>query len=1629
MEQAATSFVRLISCQPSSFAAYLVVYLLTVDLELKSVVDLTIVYQNDLKGGLAEEYKGSFIGKDGILFKLAGISNIFNFARSSNPAITIILVLGLLGLFIWLTWWCFVPKSTLSFTAGEGESEKKIGLQTKVASFVLHYFEYFFILSVTVFVQSVTCFSTETQIGRNSNQNTIIRMPNKQENQETITTIESSYNDLNVGITCKSITHIYLVIFTSLLLLLSVLFKVVNHRLLSYRPNPDFMLSKFGMMDNIHTFLVISLLVLKTIIKSFPHQLAENKTFYFAIACVLGVIDLVAQTSSHPFYSKSANRFRYIETLLISLVSLHVILPLVSDSVFVRNEIYLILSCCLCIVIVLRIADNIEIMVEEQSLLERKKDIDNRKVLSFVYMGIKYINACLLGDQKVINSREFQKVIFYFMTENQNDMRGDVTVKKWNLARSYMERTSSSKRLESHQLAKPELLTQSTKGRLKALKFSESSRSDPKANKIEYAKPELESLPKKIEPQKTQEPDRIMVKQMSRKPSDISASEITKFSIEKSRGAINNLDDNHGNRISINGVPIGKTMAKDMDKIESSFSGVTGVMQGVEKTAQRLDDMINEAKNIKIENNDKREKGNGYSMTTMSNQERSTQDATLVLFNSFSESKSNSVDLVVKMLDDMIEEHLFTLLNTPGVEFRTLFVLLNTYVYFKLNYLGAAYQVSIKIREIEHRFSRISSDRLRVSNKLSFKLLYSMIKMHIKNNLETGNLIMPHMRSFMSFDAEQLNTVKLYDVTQFINIYGEIKKLMKEMVVNKSKFLQALMINGADFKEISQQTNIFTSQKKKIRKFFKVMIKKSKAKFTPLMMIYGTYLFYIEQNIAEARKVLRQFVAKKFFFDLRYISDISLSKDQEMMTIGCSMEKETFHTINMVSCNVYYQLEYDAFELIGQDLSILVPKPLSDYHKQLLMPHNMTGILFERKGLTETPIKKKNGYLTTCKASFRMNYRINTCLEVFAVFVFDRENQNLKNLIVVDESMMITEISEVCTDHFEKGTFIYQYNRKFYQIFEDLNYVSHFRLKHGSIELKELMKDNDILEKYNTYFRFLDGENIEVKDKNGVRRFINIRIIVIYMASVQKFIRYVEYDLLKEEDVKNTKINTDLMDEKISEQLDLTFYNTEMRTDLTKKYDYSKLDKAEVKVKELIDYLNDCTLLQGPSKTLMTSMKNSSLKPSKATSVKSALTPKTDSKFNLKNNKSVSHSKSRQETTKKDGTKILLTKPSNISDITKDKTRIDKSRLSVFSNDTATAKMTAKDEKVVQSPENSQGQNQEEEEESSKRRYYNTSGMEKKKRGGKMSEDSQKRRSTSYRRIANRDSKFHQYMTILHEKIRTLKSNIMFAILIGYLLMSLVFQALIGSEKYSIQHKVANDLMSHISTIDDVTLALDSALKTLDFLDFNRNVFKGVVPKDLLAEYGFSDLLEVNSKADDQLLYKMQNSINTANIKMIDSAFSKEEYTSSFSFSPQVKGLLFNQSTSRWQTINVTFRSLGSLLQPMIDSYSLRSLPTILEKGPLDNPEGDALEQTLRKNLGGEETRIIYELTKNAEHYFEYASSFHKSFLLTSELLAICSILLVAIIVLLYAFLLRLKMKSVFLTVFQFRVNFNKEAR
>ena len=64
------------------------------------------------------------------------------------------------------------------------------------------------------------------------------------------------------------------------------------------------------------------------------------------------------------------------------------------------------------------------------------------------------------------------------------------------------------------------------------------------------------------------------------------------------------------------------------------------------------------------------------------------------------------------MIEAMLEEQLRILLTRALTDMSILANLLATYVHFKCVYLGAAYQVAIKIRRIQKKYQKMNQRRL-----------------------------------------------------------------------------------------------------------------------------------------------------------------------------------------------------------------------------------------------------------------------------------------------------------------------------------------------------------------------------------------------------------------------------------------------------------------------------------------------------------------------------------------------------------------------------------------------------------------------------------------------------------------------------------------------------------------------------------------------------------------------------------------------------------------------------------------------------------------------------------------------------------------------------------------------------
>jgi hypothetical protein len=116
----ASSFVLLLYNQPQSRLLYYIFYILCLDLKLNIVIDFRLLYPTDDITADSVKYKTTILGKDNVLAKLIGSTNILNFTRTAHPALPLLLIVLLLLLFLWILFQLFASKKLKAFASHMG---------------------------------------------------------------------------------------------------------------------------------------------------------------------------------------------------------------------------------------------------------------------------------------------------------------------------------------------------------------------------------------------------------------------------------------------------------------------------------------------------------------------------------------------------------------------------------------------------------------------------------------------------------------------------------------------------------------------------------------------------------------------------------------------------------------------------------------------------------------------------------------------------------------------------------------------------------------------------------------------------------------------------------------------------------------------------------------------------------------------------------------------------------------------------------------------------------------------------------------------------------------------------------------------------------------------------------------------------------------------------------------------------------------------------------------------------------------------------------------------------------------------------------------------------------------------
>ena len=1655
------SIVEMMSNQPESKVLYTLMFLLILDFKLSVILNPDRIATHFTSDAQNSRFSGSILGRQNIFSNLAGSTNLLIYLEGAS-LIVVILLVGLISTFFgWITYILFVPKNIKKITKNKVNSETRIGIQVYVVSACLHYFEYIFLIIFGFFMRIVICAVDKTTEQDGINDNKYIELGSNRHANNRLYIIDYNSCLLNKNIPCRSISHLYLIMFVSVWVVMAAYLRVMAHYLQITIPNPRFLMSKFGVIDNLHTLFIVGFMIYQSVLRTVQgEEYFTGLKYFYAIVSITMAIDVATQTISCPFYAPITNYLRLAESILFMLCGIFGFVTLVLPENSRPLVIFEQYPCMLALAALLFGCHRISVHIYKERAERLNsisfEDANNRRFLHFMHKAMRYIDESMNSTSDSIEGYEFQRILLDFFSLDKSRKKTQTMsrrrklrdidsklVKISNDKTSYNKQslglkfdidTLTDKRLSSYFQKESRIgitpvplilndvqifIIKQMEEETNKLSSESSLGNHPQETPKNYSPTNQIKLPQtalKTQISKIRQENLIsstFIKDDSlpqSKDNDENDQQNPKFDPDQNYQISQNRDMSFGNMSQLSQVQAdllnkdnqfndfsvqpsinhtSELSDQNKELIDVRYESMSSINQrgGSHRKLRKSAKASHYNADLAIEAKEIKRSSSFSSRASISNkakkESRLKKKARYFILNTVNEENLKGARFPIELCNDMLDEHLARLMQNTAENFTKISDFLIVYVYFKINYLGAVYPVALKIRKIERKYQLEAKLKNAVNNSFLFKVIYSMIERHIAQNLDTGNLIFPKTRHLLAFQKMEVNSIKLYGCATFINVYNDLKRMIEKICGSKSEMLKSLLDHGIDFREMFRLAGMFTRYSQSLMKQFTNLIEQSKGRFTPLMMIYGNYLYHVEQNKMAARKVLKEFINKAFYYDMMSISGTTMDENEELVTIGVSAEVNTFHRITMLSCNCFNYLEYDALELIGQNLNCLLPSPLNSFHEMLMDPQFITGMLFEKKETQQLMFKKKNGFMSVCKAITRMNYKVNDQLDIFCALIFDKETLGLRNIMIIDEEMRITEISEMATDLFVKDTYIYQYNKKFARVFTDLNIVCNFRLKHDQLDLDSLMTDKSILKHYQTYFDFLNGEEMDVIDKSGDRRRLRVQINVTFMPTIQRYVRTMSYTLASLDDPKVFMDELEKNDQNMSDNGRALIRERREKNNI--KFNYGLLDKNELELKRLLEYLQRTSILsisKGASWNVtqdrgVLGLNDIHFEEHSFLVGKGNFTPDA---FTRHLNKAEPDKKNKIPENSPD---FFVAYPQKSKS---NKSAMDSSSEVYKSNESI--QKAAQDRIALKKA-------------SSRNSVAETNNLQK-----------------GYRR----DHIDQKFIRVIHDKINSLWYNCMFLLLIVLFLLSLLTQGFIGYQKYVTFDKLRNDMQKRIIAIDQSSWAIMGATSLAKYIDLTQAVKHDLLNDDAFSEHGIPSIVQ---KCRD-LTGWMKGSIfgfsQRVGISMLSVAYSDIIDLNFYIYDPRFDTyfLSFSQSAISsnlfWFKGKWGGRKSISYIQPYIDWYI--SLPS----SDLHLKHTDQMENYLTRVLS--EGLLEYLVTDSNQvlHYFKTESQKSYNSILFTQLGAIFAMATIMISISICSGGMQLKMTTLYKMIFNFKV-------
>ena len=343
--------------------------------------------------------------------------------------------------------------------------------------------------------------------------------------------------------------------------------------------------------------------------------------------------------------------------------------------------------------------------------------------------------------------------------------------------------------------------------------------------------------------------------------------------------------------------------------------------------------------------------------------------------------------------------------------------LINSYIYFLFSYKGQAAKACWIMRKlfIGRRFDK------NMANNLDASVLRESLSRKIATNVEATELkLMATERD----DSEIKVQIDHRTAILFYNTLFDIKKAIGKLMAIRGEVLTNLNENTLTTKDLFEQTQ----KNIQLRLDCESLLSKAAGiagnGSTPLAILHCFYARFVEFDARLANSKLRSFASKPFELSTPKSSDqaarVDILASSAIIIMGA--ETDSFHRIELASSNIQDYIGFQVKDLIGNDLSILIPSPYREIHRKLSDPSFGTGSLIRQAKQMATYILTKDQFIRNVIITLRINSSFERGLEIVAMLQFDQVDKSCRSAIVCFDKNKVLELTKSCSQLMAKNT-------------------------------------------------------------------------------------------------------------------------------------------------------------------------------------------------------------------------------------------------------------------------------------------------------------------------------------------------------------------------------------------------------------------------------------------------------------------------------------------------------------------------------------------------------------------------------------------------------------------------------